>query len=129
MGTFSMGDRLEQCRSAYEKAGPLVRTQISGFMVPLLGLLEQAAKELEQGRQEREQLAMALTVANDAIRALDGSKAQTCNGGACSTCTGHGNTKTGEGHRSTYTRAAEPAQRWPFGLQKSSSDQGSKGKG
>lgn len=112
MGLETMGSLLAQCSQAYEKAGPLVKTQVNGFMGPLLRLLGQTLDALEQAKQEREQLAMALTVANDAIKALSGSTVKTCSGGTNATplecgrhavkpcgggCAGHGCQGAGKG--------------------------------
>lgn len=110
MGTESMRGHLLECRLAYEKAGPLVRSQVAPFMGPMLELLEQLVFTAEQQRRGEVMEGMA----------TDGLKAQICSAGACATCADRGDKAQYFNRIGQSTRAAEPAQRWPFGLEEKS---------
>lgn len=131
MDKDAMGRALEEVRKGWDSLGPFARTQSGEVMRPMLTLMGMLVDDLAQAKQEREQLAVALAVANDAIRALGGCKGQSCSGGACGTCAGHGlrASMTNQEVQDHFTAAGVLGQRSPLGMPKPSSAPGCKREG
>lgn len=82
MDTETLRQHLGRCTREYANTGPLVRAQVRGFMEPLLFLLAGLVECQEQGKQEREQIMVAL--------ALVGCKGKNCSDGEKPTCADRG---------------------------------------
>lgn len=83
MDMDAMKRALEEVHTGWNSLGAFARTQSGEVMRPMLTLMGMLVDDLAQAKQEREQLAMALAVANDAIKALGGCKGAGCSSGAC----------------------------------------------
>lgn len=70
MDRDAMDRALKEVQRGWDSLGAFARTQSGEVMRPMMALMGMLVDDLTQAKQEREQLAMALAVANDAIRAL-----------------------------------------------------------
>lgn len=131
MDKDAMHRALEQVQKGWDSLGAFARTQSGEVMRPMMELMGMLVDDLTRAKQEREQLAMALAVANDAIRALDGSKVRSCSGGKCNTCTVHGlkASAAGQAGQDQSTAAGERVPILSLGVQQHSSAPGCKGEG
>lgn len=109
MGTETMRGHLLECRLAYAKAGPLVRSQVAPFMAPLLELLEQVLCTLENQRR---------------AEVMDGLKAQSCNSGGNSTCAGRGCPMAAEKAAESSIQEGAPVNGWATGSPQRSAGHG-----